>query len=156
MLGYDQTYRCSTLSIGSFHEGTFEPKSHPLNVSELIDLIPQMIENGTLKQEYASVARGQLMRWDYAKQSQHKSKNRYGNLLPYDHSRVILATDGDDTSDYINANYVDGYKCSNRYIATQGPVMDTINDLWRMIWQFNCHQIVMLTSLDEGGKVCVK
>jgi len=96
------------------------------------------------------------MKWDYGKQVQHKSKNRYGNLLPYDHSRVVLdIIDNDNNTDYINANYVDGYKYGNRYIATQGPLPDTINDMWRMIWQLNCHQIVMLTSLDEGGKVCV-
>ncbi len=144
------------MTIGSFHEGNFEPKSHPINLSELSDTIPLLIENGTLKQEFASVSRGQLMRWDYGKQVQHKSKNRYGNLLPYDHSRVILdIIDDDPTTDYINANYIDGYKCSNRYIATQGPLPDTINDMWRMIWQLNCHQIVMLTSLDEGGKACI-
>ncbi|CAG2163200.1 unnamed protein product, partial [Oppiella nova] len=100
-----------------------------------------------------SVFRGQLMKWDYGKQVQHKPKNRYGNLLPYDHSRVVLdIIDGDSNTDYINANFVDGYKCNNRYVATQGPLPSTINDMWRMIWQLDSHQIVMLTSLDEGGK----
>src|SRR5260221_13780939 len=85
---------------------------------------------------------------------EHKSKNRYGNLLPYDHSRVPLdANDDDGTSNYINANYVDGYKSPNRYIATQGPLLNTISDFWKMIWQTDSHQIVMLTNLDEGGKV---
>ncbi|CAG2120557.1 unnamed protein product, partial [Medioppia subpectinata] len=112
-----------------------------------------MIENGILKQEFLSVFRGQLMKWDYGKQVHHKPKNRYGNLLPYDHSRVVLDTqDNDMNTDYINANFVDGYKCPNRYVATQGPLPNTINDMWRMIWQLDCHQIVMLTSLDEGGK----
>ena len=114
-----------------------------------------MIENGVLKQEYSSVFRGQLMRWDYGKQVQHRSKNRYGNLLPYDHTRVVLEViDGDVNSDYINANYVDGYKYPNRYVATQGPLTNTFADFWRMVWQLDSHQIVMLTSLDEGGKVC--
>ena len=151
---YDQSYRCSTLSFGSFHEQEFEIKSHSIGLSELSDTIPLMIDNGVLKQEFASVFRGQLMRWDYGKQVQHRAKNRYGNLLPYDHSRVVLdAIDSDVNTDYINANYVDGYKCANRYVATQGPLNNTITDFWRMVWQLDSHQIVMLTSLDEGGKV---
>ena len=151
---YDQSYRCSTLSFGSFHEQEFEIKSHSISLSELSDTIPQIIDNGLLKQEFASVFRGQLMKWDYGKQVQHRAKNRYGNLLPYDHSRVVLETIGsDENTDYINANYVDGYKCVNRYVATQGPLNNTITDFWRMVWQLDSHQIVMLTSLDEGGKV---
>lgn len=116
-----------------------------------------MIDGEKYKNEFGGVSRGQVMKWDYAKQAQHKSKNRYGNLLAYDHSRVVLdPLDEDPSSDYINANYVDGYKCSNRYIATQGPMTNTIDDFWRMIWQTNCHQIVMLTNLDEAGKVIKK
>ncbi|XP_054161480.1 receptor-type tyrosine-protein phosphatase mu-like [Oppia nitens] len=150
---YDQSYRCSTLSFGSFHEQEFEIKTHPLDLSDLSDTIPLMIENNVLKQEFMSVSRGQLMRWDYGKQVQHRSKNRYGNLLPYDHSRVVLdIINNDSNTDYINANYVDGCKVNNRYVATQGPLPNTISDFWRMIWQLDTHQIVMLTSLDEGGK----
>ena len=74
--------------------------------------------------------------------------------MPYDHSRVILKQNRSDPfSDYINANFVDGYQAPQRYVATQGPLTNTINDFWRMIWQVNSHQIVMLTNLDESGKV---
>lgn len=57
------------------------------------------------------------------------SKNRYTDVLCYDHSRVILSSktcstddksDNNDGSDYINANFVDGYKQKNAYISTQG------------------------------------
>lgn len=49
------------------------------------------------------------------------AKNRYTDVLCYDHSRVILSQIDDDvTSDYINANFVDGYKQKNAYISTQG------------------------------------
>ena len=52
------------------------------------------------------------------------AKNRYTDVLCYDHSRVLLSqTDPDDpTTDYINANYVDGYKQKNAYICTQGKL----------------------------------
>ena len=62
------------------------------------------------------------------------AKNRYTDVLCYDHSRVLLATEGGDPcSDYINANYVDGYKQKNAFISTQGPVPKTFPDFWRMV-----------------------
>ena len=37
----------------------------------------------------------------------NRNKNRFTNILPYDHTRVkLLATDDEDGSDYINANYM--------------------------------------------------
>ena len=45
---------------------------------------------------------------------------RYANVIAYDHSRVVLQpVDGVVGSDYINANYCDGYRKQNAYIATQ-------------------------------------
>ena len=45
---------------------------------------------------------------------------RYANVIAYDHSRVVLQpVDGVAGSDYINANYCDGYRKQNAYIATQ-------------------------------------
>ena len=41
-------------------------------------------------------------------------------MLCYDHTRVVLRRDDNDPeSDYINANYVDGYKQRNAFISMQ-------------------------------------
>ncbi len=74
--------------------------------------------------------------------------------MAYDHSRVILrAIDGLIGSDYINANYLDGYRKQNAYIATQGPLPNTFADFWRMIWETNSVCIVMMTKLEERNRL---
>lgn len=84
----------------------------------------------------------------------NKNKNRYANVLPYDDTRVHLyAQLGSDGSDYINANYIDGYMQKKLFIATQAPIPDTIPDFWRMIWEQDCSTIVMLSNEQESDKV---
>ncbi|XP_016011376.1 receptor-type tyrosine-protein phosphatase T isoform X2 [Rousettus aegyptiacus] len=96
---------------------------------------------------------GQTASWDTAKEDENRNKNRYGNIISYDHSRVrLLVLDGDPHSDYINANYIDGYHRPRHYIATQGPMQETVKDFWRMIWQENSASIVMVTNLVEVGR----
>jgi protein tyrosine phosphatase len=82
------------------------------------------------------------------------SKNRYINIIPYDHSRVVLELLGDlPGTDYINASWIDGYKQKRAYIACQGPLPNYIEDFWRMIWQYQIQTIVMVTNLMEGQKI---
>ncbi|XP_067673968.1 receptor-type tyrosine-protein phosphatase H-like isoform X3 [Haliotis asinina] len=85
----------------------------------------------------------------------NKLRNRYVNILPFDQSRVKLrSTDDDDNdeTDYINANYIPGYKSPREYIATQGPMTGTVSDFWRMIWEQDVSIIIMLSDLLEKGK----
>ncbi|XP_021339451.1 receptor-type tyrosine-protein phosphatase mu-like isoform X1 [Mizuhopecten yessoensis] len=88
----------------------------------------------------------------------NKSKNRYKSIHPYDHSRVILDTlPGENGSDYINADYIDNVEAKKFYVATQGPLPNTTDDFWRMVWFLNSGKIVMLENLVENRKVkCAK
>lgn len=56
-------------------------------------------------------------------------------------------------SDYINANYIDGYRKQNAYIATQGSLPETFGEFWRMIWEQRSANIVMMTKLEERSRV---
>ncbi|XP_067341583.1 receptor-type tyrosine-protein phosphatase mu-like isoform X6 [Channa argus] len=134
---------------------------HPaIRVADLLQHITQMkcAEGYGFKEEYESFFEGQSAPWDSAKKDENRMKNRYGNIIAYDHSRVRLKPqDGESGSDYINANYVDGYHRPNHYIATQGPMQETVYDFWRMVWQENTAAIVMVTNLVEVGRVkCCK
>lgn len=46
-----------------------------------------------------------------------------------------------------------GYNRQNEFIATQGPLPDTIGDFWRMVWDYEVPTIVMLTNLQEKMRV---
>ncbi|XP_078121021.1 receptor-type tyrosine-protein phosphatase mu isoform X4 [Sander vitreus] len=137
---------------------------HPaIRVADLLQHITQMkcAEGYGFKEEYEineSFFEGQSAPWDSAKKDENRMKNRYGNIIAYDHSRVRLqALEGEQSSDYINANYVDGYHRPNHYIATQGPMQETVFDFWRMVWQENTAAIIMVTNLVEVGRVkCCK
>ncbi|KQS43863.1 tyrosine-protein phosphatase 69D isoform X1 [Drosophila erecta] len=85
-------------------------------------------------------------------------KNRYPDIKAYDQTRVKLAViNGLQTADYINANFVIGYKERKKFICAQGPMESTIDDFWRMIWEQHLEIIVMLTNLEEYNKAkCAK
>nr|XP_023685344.1 receptor-type tyrosine-protein phosphatase delta-like isoform X34 [Paramormyrops kingsleyae] len=128
----------------------------PISITELADHIERLKANDNLKfsQEYESVDPGQQFTWEHSNLEVNKPKNRYANVIAYDHSRVLLSTiEGIPGSDYINANYIDGYRRQNAYIATQGSLPETFGDFWRMIWEQHSANIVMMTKLEERSRV---
>ncbi|XP_047503821.1 tyrosine-protein phosphatase Lar isoform X8 [Pieris napi] len=131
--------------------------SHPpIPISELSEHIDRLKSNDNLKfsQEYESIEPGQQFTWDHSNMEVNKPKNRYANVIAYDHSRVILQPiDGILGSDYINANYCDGYRKHNAYVATQGPLQETFADFWRMCWELRTSTIVMMTKLEERTRI---
>uniref|UniRef100_A0A4W6C0H5 Receptor-type tyrosine-protein phosphatase F n=1 Tax=Lates calcarifer TaxID=8187 RepID=A0A4W6C0H5_LATCA len=128
----------------------------PIAISDLADHIERLRANDGLRfsQEYESVDPGQQFTWEHSNLEVNKPKNRYANVIAYDHSRVILTpVDGVPGSDYINGNYIDGYRKQNAYIATQGPLPETLSDFWRMVWEQRTCTIVMMTRLEEKSRV---
>uniref|UniRef100_A0A8C1Y4C3 protein-tyrosine-phosphatase n=1 Tax=Cyprinus carpio TaxID=7962 RepID=A0A8C1Y4C3_CYPCA len=111
--------------------------------------------NYLLSEEYEDlkdVGHNQLQ--DAALLPENRGKNRYNNILPYDSTRVKLSyVDDDSCSDYINASYIPGNNFRREYIATQGPLPGTKDDFWKMVWEQNVHNIVMVTQCVEKGRV---
>ncbi|XP_022089248.1 receptor-type tyrosine-protein phosphatase F-like isoform X2 [Acanthaster planci] len=126
----------------------------PVALSNLANHIKSKKSRNGFQQEYETLPVTPLHPWTVAKKSHNMKKNRYTNIVAYDHSRVVLRCPDDSPhSDYINASYINGYKQEAQYIACQGPTKASVVDMWRMLWQEQVGIIVMLTNLVENGKV---
>nr|CAD7425261.1 unnamed protein product [Timema monikensis] len=101
----------------------------------------QLIRNESLNNDYAA---------SEARKSQNKNLNRYRDVYPYDHSRVVLSK---GPCDYINANLVTMEKAHRRYILTQGPLPQTAGHFWLMVWEQNCKAVLMLNRIIEKNQV---
>lgn len=156
-LAQSHTYKKREAADVPYQTGQLHPA---IRVADLLQHITQMkcAEGYGFKEEYESFFEGQAAPWDSAKKDENRMKNRYGNIIAYDHSRVRLQSIEDEaSSDYINGNFIDGYHRPNHYIATQGPMQETVYDFWRMVWHENTASIVMVTNLVEVGRVkCCK
>jgi len=81
----------------------------------------------------------------------NEPKNRFKDILPYDHNRVHMSEDPSlEGSDYINASFVPRYGSDLKYIVAQGPVEDSVSDFVRMIWEQGVETIAMLTEQEHS------
>lgn len=134
---------------------------HEVPTGELNSVIAQMSANSdfAFSEEYECLEQGNEFSREASQVYTNKVKNRYANILPYDYSRVRLSLiPGDQYSDYINANYIDGFGKSRKrhYIAAQGPTPQTLGDFWRMLWEAEVEVIVMVTNCEEKGRIKCK
>jgi len=116
--------------------------------------LEDMLDSGEILAMFDSLYRkrpGATM--DDARLPQNIPKNRYRDISPYDSTRVTLSN---ALSDYINANYVNmhipGTNWTNRYVASQGPLPNTVTDFWTMVWEQQATFVVMLTTVVERGR----
>ncbi|XP_068132782.1 receptor-type tyrosine-protein phosphatase beta-like isoform X2 [Hyperolius riggenbachi] len=142
--------RISSVHLNVGHKGPIKANQFEAHFSKL-----QADSNYLLSQEYEDLKDvGRNQSFDTALLPENRGKNRYNNILPYDFTRVKLSNvDDDPCSDYINASYTPGNNFRREYIATQGPLPGTKDDFWKMVWEQNVHNIVMVTQCVEKGRV---
>ncbi|XP_017274720.1 tyrosine-protein phosphatase non-receptor type 22 [Kryptolebias marmoratus] len=88
-----------------------------------------------------------------AEKQENIKKNRYKDIVPFDHTRVKLTiTSSKKDTDYINASFIKGVSGSKAYIATQGPLPHTVVDFLRMLWEYDVQVVVMSCREFEMGK----
>jgi len=86
-----------------------------------------------------------------ASKPENRHLNRYRDVYPYDHSRIVI-WDCDDT-DYINASLVQVPKANRKYILAQGPLPSTVGHFWMAVWQRKCKAVLMLNKIIEKGQI---
>ncbi|KAL8567111.1 hypothetical protein ACOMHN_033013 [Nucella lapillus] len=125
-----------------------------LTVKQLVEYVQTRKRTG-LRAEYARIrSKPPSGTFSHCRARHNLPKNRYTDVLCYDHSRVTLSSTADlPSADYIHANLVDGYMQKNAYISTQGPLPRTSVDFWRMVWQYQCRVIVMTTRTVERQRL---
>lgn len=87
----------------------------------------------------------------FTAQKENRSLNRFLHNVCFDHSRVILPKER-NRGNYINANYIDGFEHTKKFICGEAPTRNTCYDFYRMLWMEQVQIIVMLTQKKENGK----
>ncbi|XP_019857616.1 PREDICTED: receptor-type tyrosine-protein phosphatase kappa-like [Amphimedon queenslandica] len=152
---YEPTYtdvETAVLSVSNFDPQI--PLSLPISLEDLNIHVTSCHSNG-FESQYTSLKSEEEKPCIVGYSEENKPFNRFKDITVYDDNRIILATNPNldmCQREYINANYVDGYSSSKKFIASQGPMKKTLVDFWRLIWQEKPVSIVMVTNLKEGTK----
>ncbi|KAK0064213.1 tyrosine-protein phosphatase non-receptor type 6, partial [Biomphalaria pfeifferi] len=133
-----------------------KPTSTTLGFDYLMTSLARLELSGDVSKEYAKLPTPHNFPCKVGKSESVAKKNRYKDLIPYDHNRVVLSPQTsslidamDESGDYINASFIRGYTNNDGYIATQGPMLGTVEDFWSLVWSENSRLIAMLCRIVE-------
>ena len=140
------TYQGVGADQGGYYEIIDASNSFTLLKSEIESLTAD--KDLKLKREFESIPHTSTHSVDTARLPRNAAKNRYQDILPYDHTRVALS----GACEYINASFVPIRQEPNVFIATQGPLADTVADMWHMLLQYNVSCVVQLADPVENGR----
>ncbi|KAK3988954.1 putative tyrosine-protein phosphatase [Cladorrhinum sp. PSN332] len=134
-----------------------EPEDHGKKVSDKFLQI-ELTEQSRMKDAYSSFNASSIKALFKEEKVQLSGiekggKNRYKDILPFEHARVKLMGRPEGTCDYVNASHIRAKRSYKRYIASQGPLPATFDDFWSVIWDNDVRVIVMLTAESEGGQL---
>lgn len=128
------------------------PKFAPMSADEFRKRAKESDFLETIQFEhYQIVAQSHFGSFDHYSKQENNKKNRYDDIICWDATRVRITPKKGNT-DYIHANYVDCFEIPKKYVAIQGPLEETIEQFWQLIWEQNSRIIVMLTELQVAGK----
>lgn len=123
---------------------------------ERCKVLEQRLEQGMVFTEYERIPKKRLVDGECstARLPENAERNRFQDVLPYDDARVELVPTKENNTGYINASHikvsVSGIEWD--YIATQGPLQNTCQDFWQMVWEQGVAIIAMVTAEEEGGR----
>ncbi|XP_032088618.1 tyrosine-protein phosphatase non-receptor type 21 isoform X1 [Thamnophis elegans] len=118
--------------------------------------LEQRLDQGMVFTEYERIQKKRLVEGvcSIACLPENAERNRFQDVLPYDDTRVELVPTKENNTGYINASHikvcVGGMEWD--YIATQGPLQNTCQDFWQMVWEQGVAIITMVTAEEEGGR----
>ncbi|KAJ8341182.1 hypothetical protein SKAU_G00334730 [Synaphobranchus kaupii] len=143
-----------TLSRLPLHdEGKDEPEK--ASNDERCKILEQRMDQGMVFTEYEQVPKRRPNGdCSIALLPESGERNRFQDVLPYDDTRVELVPTKENNTGYINASNIRvtvGGEQWN-YIASQGPLSNTCQDFWQMVWEHGVSIIAMVTAEEEGGR----
>ncbi|ESO86876.1 hypothetical protein LOTGIDRAFT_175985, partial [Lottia gigantea] len=128
------------------------PDKSDYNLAELEEFVKKTKPNDGFDPFYKGLPNTFTSSYDISQLPENRKKNRFKGYYPYDATRVVLnKVDDDPRSDYINANFLNGYD-GKTFIAAQGATRVNLNDFVRMIWDMKCDKVVMVTREFEDRK----
>ncbi|KAM3717829.1 Tyrosine-protein phosphatase non-receptor type [Dirofilaria immitis] len=123
--------------------------SIPTNDQTLKRLMAKLVADDVLDEEFAVIPNRRISASVSTSQKpENMKRNRTRSIVPYEDTRIILHSKQSNPTGYINASNIQipvGGQIL-KYILTQAPLPDTIEDFWQMVWESGSQLIVMLSD----------